>query len=54
MDKATTPRKVGRPRKAPAELRDARVELRLTQAEKAKITKLGPSRWVRAILATMP
>jgi hypothetical protein len=54
MDKQLTKRQMGRPRKPPAELRNARVELRLTRAEKAKIAKLGPSKWVRAILATMP
>ena len=44
---ATQPKRRGRPPAAPGASKDARVELRLTEAQRAKLERLGGPQWVR-------
>jgi len=46
-DAATEPKRRGRPPAAPGAGKDARVELRLTQAQRDKLERLGGAQWLR-------
>ena len=47
MSAQEQPRRRGRPPAAAGTARDARVELRLTEAQRAKLERLGGAQWVR-------
>lgn len=46
-DASAQPKRRGRPPAAPGQAKEARVELRMTEAQRAKLERLGGARWVR-------